>query len=297
MDILLSGGTGFIGGFLTKALLERGDSVTIISRNPKREKASERVCFISWDDNLTKAVSASDAVINLAGSNLFDKRWNDKVRKEIVVSRVFATSSLVKAIQDAGKKPKVFLSGSAVGYYGNRGSERLTEESAPSDDFLSKVCQRWEEEALKLNESAVRTVITRVGIVQHPSDGALQKMLLPFKLFGGGPLGSGEQYYPWIHVEDTVGLILFALDNPEISGPLNVTAPEPVTMNTFAHTLGEVMGRPSWMPVPEFLLKIAVGDSATSIVASHRVIPKKALSNRYKFQYSDLKDALTHLLG
>lgn len=295
MHVLITGGTGFIGSYLIPLLVNRGDTVTVVSRK-KRTSSTKGITYITWDDDLTKVVAKSDAVINLAGSNLFDTRWNDEVKKEIMDSRVDATRNIVQAIQKAKVKPKVFLSGSAVGYYGNRGEDKLTEESPPGDDFLAEICLAWENEALKLDVPEVRLVLLRTGIVQQKDDGALKKMLLPFKLYGGGPIGSGEQYYPWIHMDDMIGSLLFIIENEGINGPVNIAALHPVTMNTFAKTLGEVLSRPSWFPVPKFMLKIAVGEAASFIVSSLRVIPEKLKKTGYQFKYPELKPALTDIL-
>lgn len=294
MDVLISGGTGFIGSYLTDALLERGDTVTIISRSSKESKR-KGVCYVTWDDDLVQAVASSDAVINLAGSNLFDKRWNDEVRREILESRVEATSALVNAISKSSKKPDVFISGSAVGYYGDRNDEILTEDARPGSDFLANVCVSWESEAKKVKDT--RLVIPRIGIVQQKDDGALQKMLLPFKLFAGGPLGSGDQYYPWIHMDDVVGLFLFALDNDKVAGPINIVAPNAPKMTDFAKTLGEVLSRPSFFKVPAFALHLAVGQSAEAILASLRAKPAKATKLGYTFKFPDLRLALKHILA
>lgn len=297
MNILISGGTGFIGKYLVKALTERGDSVTIISRNAPKEtrKPDENVAkFIRWSDDLVEAISESDAVINLAGNNLFDNRWNVRIKREIVDSRITSTSKLANAINLAEKKPKVFISGSAVGFYGDRSDEVLTEESPPGEEFLAQVCIKWEEASKEAQNT--RVVNPRIGIVKQIDDGALQKMLLPFKLFIGGPLGSGNQYYPWIHMDDVVGLLLFALDNRNVEGPLNVVSPNPVKMKEFASALGKVMHRPSLFPVPKFALKMVVGEASEAILASHNVIPDKALKLGYKFKFPGLNEALSDIL-
>lgn len=296
MKVLLTGGTGFIGSYLTRALLNRGDEVVIVSRR-RRADAGNRVTQVVWDDDLAEVVSTCDAVVNLAGSNLFDQRWSERVRKKILKSRIDATSTIVNAIRNASKKPNVLISGSATGYYGTRGSDILTEEQPSGQDFLAKVCVAWETEAKKLDDPEVRLVIARIGIVKQKDDGALQKMLLPFKLYGGGPLGNGTQYYPWIHMDDLVGGILFAIDNPTVEGPVNLTAPNPVTMDEFARILGEVMSRPSWFRVPSFALKLAVGDAAEAITASMRAVPDKLIKAGYTFRHPDLKQALKSILA
>jgi len=295
MHVLITGGTGFIGSYLVNALLTRGDTVTIVTRS-SRSSSTDGLYYVGWSDNLVAEVEKSDAVVNLAGSNLFDTRWNDDVKKEIISSRVDATQNIVNSINGSISKPKVFISSSAVGYYGDQGDQKLTEDSPPANDFLATVCVKWEDEAHKMNSPATRLVIPRIGIVQQKEDGALQKMLLPFKLFGGGPIGSGNQYYPWIHMDDAVGAILYAIDNDNVTGPINLTAPQPVTMSVFAKTLGEVLSRPSWFPIPKFVLSVAVGEAASSIVASHRAIPEKLMQNGFTFRQPDLKAALTDIL-
>jgi uncharacterized protein (TIGR01777 family) len=296
MHILITGGTGFIGNYLVNTLLGRGDTVTIVTRTPGKY-SRKGVAYASWDDDLTAVMETVDAVINLAGSNLFDNRWTDSVRETILNSRIKATSRMVNAIKGAKNKPKVFISGSAVGYYGPRGADVLDESQPSGQDFLAKVCVAWEHEAKKLDEPSVRLVIARIGIVQQTNNGALQKMLIPFKLYGGGPLGHGSQYYPWVHMDDMVHALLFCIDNDEISGPVNISAPTPVTMDEFAATLGKVMDRPSWFRVPGFMLKIAVGDSASSILASLRAVPNKLLEHGYKFRHPNLERALRDMLN
>jgi uncharacterized protein (TIGR01777 family) len=295
MHVLITGGTGFIGSYLVNALLKRGDTVTIVTRS-SRSSSKKGIQYVGWNDNLVDEAEKSDVVVNLAGSNLFDDRWNDKVKQEIISSRIDATRKMVDAINSAKSKPKVFVSGSAIGIYGSQGDQVLTEASPSADDFLATVCVKWEDEARKLNSPVVRLVIPRIGIVQQKDDGALKKMLLPFKLFGGGPIGSGDQYYPWIHMDDVVGSLLFAIDTERVNGPINITAPQPVTMSVFAKTLGEVMSRPSWFPVPEFVLHVAVGEAAASIVSSHRVIPQKLEEFGYTFKFPELKPALIDIL-
>ena len=295
MQILLTGGTGFIGSYLIQALQKRGDKVIVVTRNPER-RPPKGVHFVGWDDELAEVVSNCDAVINLAGSNLFDERWTDSVRETILASRINATATIIQAIRDAKNKPKVLISGSAIGYYGTRGSDKLDESQPPGSDFLAKVCLAWETEANKLDVESVRLVNARIGIVQQKDDGALSKMLLPFKLYGGGPLGEGSQYYPWIHMHDMVHALLFIIENETLSGPVNIVSPNPVTMDEFAKVLGKVMSRPSWFRVPEFMLKIAVGDSANSITSSYRVIPKKLKDAGYKFRFAEVESALRDIL-
>lgn len=296
MHVLISGGTGFIGTYLKRLLLERGDSVAVITRNPTSHTPQRGVRFISWEDDLVDAVDAADAIVNMAGKNLFESRWNDEVKKAIIRSRVESTSRLAQAIARAENKPEVFVSFSATGYYGSRGDEPLNENAAAGNDFLAEVCEQWEAAAQKAVDSGVRTVFPRVGIVQQSDDGALAKMLIPFKLFIGGPLGDGTQYYPWVHMDDVIGLIIHAIDKPAVRGALNVAAPEHGTMGDFVKALGSVLGRPSVFPVPEFALRLAVGEAAEAIVASTRIVPSKALQTGYRFKFTDTKAALRDIL-
>lgn len=296
MHILISGGTGFIGSYLTRVFHDRGDTVTIITRNPSAHTASNGVQFISWEDDLTKAIDAADAVINMAGKNLFESRWNDTVKQAITSSRIEVTSRLAQAIAGAEKKPEVFISFSATGYYGSRGDEPLSEDAASGNDFLAEVCRKWEAAAQPAVDAGVRTVFPRIGIVQQNDDGALAKMLLPFKLFIGGPLGDGSQHYPWVHMDDVIGLIIHAIDKPDVRGAMNVAAPEHGTMKEFAKALGSVLRRPSFFPVPEFALRLAVGEAAEAIVASARIVPSKAIKTGYRFQFTDTRAALRNIL-
>ena len=296
MNILVTGGTGFIGSFLAKALLDKGHQLTIVTRDAGKYIPSEAIRYVSWNSDLAEAAGKADAVVNMAGFNLSSQRWTPSVKKEILDSRIKATNAMTQAIIKAETPPAVFVSFSAVGYYGSRGDEKLPETAGPGDDFLADVCRKWEEAAAPAEKAGVRLVLPRIGVVKHPSDGALAKMLLPFKLGAGGPLGNGNQYYPWIHMEDTTGLILHALENETVKGPMNVTAPGVCTMRTFASALGKVLGRPSLLPVPEFALKLALGEMASAVTASNRVIPEVALATGYRFRYPEAEQALRHLL-
>jgi uncharacterized protein len=296
MNILVTGGTGFIGTFLTKALISNGHQLTIITRDPQKHRPSPATSYISWNADLSEAAGQADAVVNMAGFNLSAQRWTTSVKKEILDSRLRATNAMTLAILKTPTPPKVFVSFSAVGYYGSRGDQKLPETAGPGDDFLAEVCRKWEEAATPVKDTATRLVVPRVGVVKHPSDGALAKMLLPFKMGVGGPLGSGNQFYPWIHMDDTTGLILHALDNEKVQGPMNVVAPGVCTMKAFASALGRVLGRPSLLSVPEFALRLALGEMASAVTASNRVIPEVALATGYQFRYPEAEQALRHLL-
>ncbi len=299
MEIFITGGTGFIGWHLAKSLMDKGHHLTIVSRSPEKYKIyeSERRTFAAWQSDLSSLISKSDVVINLAGENLFEKRWTEQVKKHIRSSRINVTTALLEGINKAEKKPKVLLSASAVGYYGDKGDEFITELSSHGDDFLADICMEWEEEALRAEESGIRVVIPRIGIPLDQDGGALQRMLTPANFFIGGPLGSGNQYFPWIHIRDLCNSLLFAIEQEKITGPFNATAPNPVTMKDFSKILGKVLSRPSWLPVPEFVLKLAVGEAAESITSSLRVIPEKLLNSGFSFEYRELETALRSLLA
>ena len=290
--ILITGGTGFVGSYLAEELVKRAYEVVIISRS-KHQTKKNGVRFATYEQ-LEESVNGSYAVINLAGHNLFDERWSDEVKEKILNSRVDITRKVVQAIQVATKKPEVFISASAVGYYGNRGSEFLREDSFPGDDFLSDVCKQWEEDAQKAEVK--RIVIPRIGIVLEKNGGALGKMLTPFKLFVGGPLGNGKQYFPWIHMKDVVFSILESIENENYSGVYNCVAPQQVTMSEFSSVLGTVLNRPSLFAVPEFALKLVFGEATGALIASQRVVPEKLKKLGYDFHYNELKSALNNIL-
>jgi uncharacterized protein (TIGR01777 family) len=299
--IIITGATGLIGRELCKKLYEEGDEVTVFTREIKkgREILPYLHKFVEWDynkpDYWKNEIDGKDVIIHLAGANVFGKRWTNSYKRTIMESRVSATKNLVDSIGKIKNKPKVFISSSAVGYYGDRGDEIITEESPSGTDFLSSVCRSWEHEAMQVEKFGVRRVSIRTGIVLSPKEGALKKMLLPFKLFAGGSIGKGNQWFPWIHIEDIIGVYLFVLNN-EISGALNGTSPNPVTMKEFARILGKALHRPSFFTVPEFVLKLAVGEGAQSILASLRVIPQKLIKNSFLFRYVHLDEALKSAL-
>jgi len=297
MKIVVSGGTGMIGGALIDKLVALGHHIVVLTRSPQNAShASPQVSFAAWTE-VTKAVTGADAVVNLAGESIAGRRWTVELKKRILSSRVEATSAIVKAINTTTieERPKVLVSASAVGYYGNAADRILTESSPAGGDFLAGVCRMWEAEAHGLDKS-VRLVIPRIGVVLHPSGGALQKMLLPFKLGVGGPLGSGDQYFPWIHLDDMVNILLEAIQNESMQGPVNATAPNVVTMNEFAHVLAKTLHRPSIFKVPTFALNLAFGESAAAVTGSQRVVPEKLNQAQYPWRFARLDEALKDLL-
>jgi uncharacterized protein len=291
MKIVIAGGTGFIGQALVARWNQDGHQLRVLSRRPRGAHEVE------WTPDGTSGPWAStldgaDAVVNLAGESIASGRWTAARKGRIRDSRIRATRSLVAAIESVPRRPTVFLSGSAIGYYGPRGDEPVTEETPPGDDFLASVCREWEGEALKAARWT-RVVLLRTGIVLERDGGALPQMALPFKLFAGGPVGSGRQYQPWIHRDDWVGMATWALRTPEMTGPLNVTAPNPVTNREFAQTLGRILHRPAIMPAPAFAMRAALGEMADALLLTGaRVIPARAQALGFAFRYPTLEAAL-----
>jgi uncharacterized protein (TIGR01777 family) len=294
--VMIAGGTGFIGSQLTKKLHSADYDVKIITRKAKNTDDKTKLNYISWDSLKSDDLENIYGIINLAGASIAGSKWTESYKQLILDSRIKATRELVDLVSKAKSPPEVFINASAVGYYGDRGTELLTEESSSGKGFLAKVCVEWEKEAITASNHT-RTVISRIGVVLDKNEGALSKMLLPFKTFTGGPLGSGKQYFPWIHIKDIVGLFMFALENKSVDGAVNFSSPNPVTMDEFAKTLGKVMNRPSIFKVPEAALKLILGDASEMITNSQRVIPKQASSNGYSFMFSDLKLAFKDIIS
>jgi uncharacterized protein (TIGR01777 family) len=292
MKVAVAGANGLIGSNLVRALRARGDEVVPLVRNPRGPGE------VRWDPKAggewTKALDGVDGLVNLAGANVGAKRWSDEYKKEIRESRLQATRALVDAMRASTRRPRVFVSASAVGYYGGRGDEEVTESTPAGSDFLAEVCKAWEEEAARAEQLGVRTVLLRTGVVLDRNDGALKKMVPPFKAFVGGPIGSGQQWVPWIHIGDEVGLILWALDGT-VRGPVDATAPNPARMQDFARALGRALDRPSLLPVPAFALRLAIGEMAEVLLGGQRALPRRALDGGYRFQFDDLERALTDL--
>ncbi len=309
MRVFVTGGTGLVGTLLVKKLRERGDHVVLLSR---RLEAAQQLaaanCTVVIGDPATAgpwmdAIAGCDAVVHLAGEGIFNRRWTQVFKDLIYSSRIKSTDNIVAALgkssvaNASGSSGRVLVSASAMGIYGPHGDEELSEDSPPGNDFLAKVCADWEKAAQPAMVHGVRVIHLRTGIVLDKSGGALKQMLTPFKMCAGGPVGSGKQWMSWIHIEDEVGLILFALDRAEITGPLNATAPNPVMNRDFAAALGKALGRPSFMPTPGFMLRVMLGQAAEIITSGQKVLPTKALAAGYAFKFAELEAALRDLLA
>lgn len=298
MRIVVAGGTGFVGQALCKALVRNGHQVTLLTRRPALASRllGLSVTAVEWNGrdagSWEHGLEGADAVINLAGAPLADARWTDARKTLLKESRVRATRLLVEAMSRRSSKPGTLVSASGIGYYG-ASDDRLLDESAPrGQGFLADLCLAWESEALRAEATGIRVVLLRIGMVLERDGGALLKMLLPFRLFLGGPIMPGGQWISWIHRRDLIGLIQWALGQPALSGPVNAVAPETVTMAQFCDILGRVLRRPSWLPVPSLVLTLMLGELATLMTTGQRVRPEKALSGGYEFEYSTLELAL-----
>jgi len=299
MRVAVTGATGMIGSALVRALVERGDEVTALSRNAERAGETLKVPAETWADPEAErppldALRGRDAVVHLLGE-VIAQRWSDETKREIRDSRVLSTRNLVAALGElaAEERPRVLVSGSGAGWYGHRGNERLDESAAePGDDFLAQLSRDWEAEARAAEELGVRVVLSRTGVVLSESGGALEKMLPFFKAGVGGPVAGGRQYVPWIHRDDVVGATMFALDNEAVRGPMNVTAPEPVTNKELSRTLGRVLRRPAFAPVPALAVKALYGDMAQIVTTGQRAVPGRLTELGYEFRQPELEPAL-----
>ncbi|WP_082234841.1 TIGR01777 family oxidoreductase [Halobacillus massiliensis] len=299
MNIVISGGTGFAGSQLTQSLVKQGHHVYILTRNPDKHHDTDKTTHVGWlkeEFSPWEELSNVDAIINLAGESLNSGRWTDEKKKSIMNSRIDATESILEIIRKLDHRPEVLVNASAVGFYGFSKTKTFTEETTePGRGFLADVVIEWEKRAAKAKELGVRTAFIRFGIILG-EEGALPKMVLPYKLMAGGNIGSGEQWVSWIHVDDVVGLIEFAIKNKEVQGPLNGTAPHPQRNKDFGKTIGDVLNRPHWLPVPGFALKAALGDMSSLLLEGQSVIPKKAMEMGYEFKFPELQQALESIL-
>ena len=291
--ILVTGGTGFIGKALCPELLNRGHSLTMFSRQSAEDVRSicGRVDTTS-ELNQLREDAGFDAVINLAGEGIADKRWSDRRKQELRDSRIGVTETLVDVIRTWERPPEVLISGSAVGFYGSQGTTEVTEQTQPQDEFTHQLCRDWENAALALGNEEVRICLSRTGVVAGPGGGFLARMVPPFKFALGGRLGSGQQYMPWIHRDDVVGALIWMLENNEASGAYNVVSPNPVTNSEFTRCLGKVLHRPTPFPAPAAILKVALGEMSGLLLTGQNAKPAKLQAEGYRFRFPELEAAL-----
>jgi uncharacterized protein (TIGR01777 family) len=297
MKIYITGGSGFVGTNIALYLLGKGHSVIAIGTSSAHKVIQhDKFHYISADTTIKgdwqDALKSVDAVINLAGKSIF-KRWSDTYKDQIYTSRILTTRNLVEAITD--QKDIIFCSTSAVGYYGDRADEVLKEDALPGNDFAAKLCRDWEKEAFQAQAKGVRVAAMRFGVVLGKDGGALAKMVPAFKSFAGGPLGSGLQWFPWIHMDDLIAAIIFILETSDLKGPINFCSPNPVRHRDFANALGQVLNRPSVLRAPSFMIRMIMGEMGKALMSSQRAIPDKLLKQGFKFQYPDIHNALYNL--
>src|SRR5829696_1149325 len=309
MRVVIAGGGGFLGSPLAWAWAEEGHDVRVLTRGLVPGQAQHEpgtgkpgITRVGWDPDgragqLAREFEGASAVINLAGASIAGTRWTPARKQSLRDSRVLATQSLVAALAGLAAPPPAFISASGIGYYGDRGAELLTEESAAGEDFLAHLCVEWEAEARRAERAGIRVVLLRTGIVLEKGGGALPQMMRPFRFFAGGPLAGGRQYISWVHRHDWSEMVRWLVETPEVAGPVNVTAPHPVTNREFSRALGRALHRPSLAPAPRFALKIALGEMATAVLASQRAIPKRAQSAGYHFRYPEIDIAFRGIFG
>jgi uncharacterized protein (TIGR01777 family) len=302
MRVIITGGSGLIGRRLIVELLQARLEVIVLSRRPENvHKIFPTVRAEFWDAKtsgvLLSILDGACAVINLTGESIATKRWSSMQKQKILSSRIDSTRAIVNAIKLTHHRPSVLLNASAVGYYAHVPEGEVSEAYPKGSGFLSDVCEQWEMEAQKAQEFGVRVVLLRTGIVLDKNEGALHRLLLPFWMFIGGPLGNGKQWFPWIHVQDEVNAILFAMEHEQVTGAINLSAPESVRLSDFYRMLGKVLHRPSWLPVPEFALRLMLGEMAEPLLfQGQKIIPKKLLEAGFKFRYPNLENALQDIL-
>ncbi|MBD2194090.1 MULTISPECIES: thylakoid membrane protein ThyD [Calothrix] len=305
MKVAIAGATGFVGSRLVQRLHREGHTVLVLTRNASfAQKLFPATAFPNLEiavyqptasGSWQEAIAGCDGVVNLAGEPIAEERWTAEQKQKILNSRKLGTQKIVEAIVKANPQPKVLVNASAIGFYGTSETATFDETSQSGNDFLAEVCQAWEAEANKVKDANVRLVILRLGIVLGMG-GALAKMITPFKLFAGGPIGSGRQWFSWIHLDDVVNLIIQALTNPALEGVYNATAPNPVRMTDLTQTMGQIMHRPSWLPVPAFALEALLGDGATVVLEGQEVLPKRTIASGFEYQYPNLRAALSQIL-
>ncbi len=302
MKIIITGGTGLIGSALAKSLVEDNHEIIVLSRSPMKVKnLPPTVQVVEWDARSAKGwghlADGVDAIVNLAGESLAEGRWTDARKEKIRNSRLNAGRAVVEAIEAAETKPKVLIQSSAVGYYGPRNGREIGEDTPAGDDFLAHICIDWEASTAPVETMGVRRVVIRTGVVLSTDGGALPRMLMPFKMFVGGPIGSGNQGFPWIHLSDEVAAIRFLIENPEASGPFNLTAPNPLTNAQFGQALGKALHRPAILPTPGFVMKLAFGEMATVLLEGQQAVPNRLQELGFTFEFPQAEGALRDLVG
>jgi uncharacterized protein (TIGR01777 family) len=301
MRVVIAGGTGFVGKRLCERLLQHGHQVSVLSRDASaRSSLPASVDVQTWDPAGAppQLREGTEAIVNLAGESIAGGRWTEQRKARIRESRMQATDALVEAIKASSPQPSVLVNASAVGYYGARGDEPLSEDAAPGRGFLTDVVLEWEHRARAAESLGVRVVLLRIGVVLGRDAGALPQMSMPFKLFVGGPVASGKQWMSWIHIDDVVGMIVWAIENPQVSGPVNAVAPQALTNAEFSKEIGRALGRPSWLPAPAFALELLFGEMAEALLVNgQRVVPSRAQELGYSFEYPTARAALEEALG
>ncbi|NMH69213.1 TIGR01777 family protein [Bacillus sp. RO3] len=299
MKIAITGGTGFVGQALTAELIEHHHEVLILTRNPDKHEDRQGVRYVKWLSDGAKPEEELEGIsvfVNLAGESINSGRWTDDRKKRIINSRIHSTQEVINIMKALNQKPKCLINASAIGYYPSSKTNTYTEASTETaDDFLGETVQVWEKEAEKANQLGIRVAYSRFGIILGKEDGALPRIALPYKMFAGGTVGSGDQWMSWVHVKDIARAIHFIAETDSISGPVNVTAPSPVTMKEFGKTLGAVLGRPHWIPVPSFALKVAMGEMSVLVLEGQKVLPSVLSEQGFSFEYPELKSALIDL--
>jgi len=309
MKVVIAGGSGFLGNALAWAWAEESHDVRVLTRSLPAGQAQHEsgtgkpgITRIGWTPDghagaLAKELEGASALINLAGESINGGRWSAARKQLLRDSRLLATRSLVTALAEAADPPRTFISASGIGYYGDRGAETLTEEAPPGDDFLAHLCVEWEAEAQRAAAEERRLVLRRTGLVLEKSGGLLPQMMRPFRFFAGGPIGSGRQYMPWVHRLDWIEMVRWIVDTPAVNGPVNVSAPHPVTNAEFARALGRAMHRPALLPAPGFAVRIVLGEMAEAALSGQRAIPAKPLAHGYHFRYPEIDIAFRGIFG
>ncbi|RFU68152.1 TIGR01777 family protein [Peribacillus saganii] len=299
MKICIAGGTGFVGDAIIHELQKSYCQIYVLTRSPEKYESTKNLAYIKWMSEGSapeKELEGIDVFINLAGESISSGRWSEERKKKIISSRLETTQEIIRIIGSLTKKPATFINASAIGFYGTSTDKLFTEsEYHPGNDFLANTVYQWEKEALKAEKIGVRTVLVRFGIILGKEEGALPRMVLPYRLFAGGRIGSGRQWMSWIHIDDVSRAIIHCIQTNELSGPVNFTAPKPVQMEEFGRTIAQVLHKPHWIPVPGFVLKAVLGEISILILEGQAVLPKKLMETNYTFLWPHLKDALDDL--